>query len=191
MPNRYKSFKDKALEFEEYDNVIINRIKLGTHKGGFLDQSFLFIKFAFSVINIIRNRNKYDIVYATSGRLMTAFLGAIIANKQKSKLVLDIRDIFVDTLKSVLKNSKLRFAIPFIKIIEKYTINSANHINLVSKGFEQYFIAINNKVSYSFYINGIDDVFLNYDFTKENITDNLCWKYRRRTRVGKNYSYDG
>ena len=86
MPNRYKSFSDDALEFEENENIKINRINLGTHKGGFADQSILFVKFAFRVMNIIRKRDMYDIVYATSSRLMTAFLGALISNRQKSKL---------------------------------------------------------------------------------------------------------
>ena len=53
-------------------------------------------------------------------------------------------------------------------MIEKYTINSAIQINLVSKGFEEYFFHINNKIKYSFYPNGIDDIFLDYDFRNKN-----------------------
>jgi len=167
MPNRYSSFSDNALELEERDNIKINRIDLGTHKSGFIDQSILFFKFAINVVKLIRKREKYDIVYATSSRLMTAFLAALITNRQKSKLFLDLRDIFTDTLESVFEKSKFRYIIPVFKKIEKYTVNSAIHINLVSKGFEQYFKMINDKINYSFYPNGIDDEFLNYDFTKE------------------------
>lgn len=167
MPNRYSSFNDHALEFEERDAVKINRIDLGTHKSGFVDQSILFFKFAINVIKLIRKREEYDIVYATSSRLMTAFLAALIANKQKSKLFLDLRDIFTDTLESVLAESRIRHIIPLFKKIEKYTVNSATSINLVSKGFEQYFKIINDKIDYSFYSNGIDDEFLNFDFRKE------------------------
>lgn len=168
LPNRYNSFNEEALEVEQIDNILINRIKLGEHKSGFIDQSILFLKFAFKVLQLVRKREKYDVVYATSGRLMTAFLAALISNRQKAKLFLDIRDIFVDTLKSVFKNSKLKIAIPFIKIIEKYTVNSATHINLVSKGFGQYFLSLNPKIPYSFYTNGIDNIFLDFDFQKEN-----------------------
>jgi len=177
MPNRYKSFSDEAKEFEESENVKINRINLGTHSGGFLDQSMLFIKFAFNVMKIIRKREKYDIVYATSSRLMTAFLGALISNRQNSKLFLDLRDIFTDTLESIFAKSKLRYLIPIFKIIEKYTINSANQINLVSKGFEKYFLNINKKVKYSFYSNGIDDVFLDYDFSNIKTNDKTIITY--------------
>jgi hypothetical protein len=168
MPNRYGSFSEDAKEFEKLEeNVDIRRIDLGTHKSGFVDQSKLFLKFAWQIMKLINKREKYDIVYATSSRLMTAFLGSLIANRQKAKLYLDIRDIFIDTLESIFAKSKLRYVIPVFKQIEKYTINSAIHINLVSKGFESYFKNINSDVSYSFYTNGIDDVFLEYDFKKD------------------------
>lgn len=170
MPNRYSSFNNSAISYEEENNIRINRINLGNHKSGFLDQSLLFAKYALNVINIIRKREKYDIIYATSSRLMTAFLGALISNRQKSKLFLDLRDIFTDTLESIFATSKLKYIIPLFKKIEKYTINSALHINLVSKGFEEYFLSINDKINYSFNSNGIDNIFLEYNFiaTKKN-----------------------
>jgi len=165
IPNRYGSFSENALNHEKNENVTIDRINLSSHKGGFVDQSILFSKFAWNVLKIVRKRKKYDIVYATSSRLMTAFLGALIANKQKSKLFLDIRDIFTDTLNSILIDSKLRYIIPLFRKLERYTINSASHINLVSQGFENHFRQINTKSPYSFYFNGIDDIFLKYNFS--------------------------
>ena len=203
MPNRYGSFSEEAKEFEKLaDNVDINRIDLGTHKSGFIDQSKLFIKFMLAVFKLVRKKEKYDVVYATSSRLMTAFLGSLIANKQKAKLYLDIRDIFTDTLESVFAKSKLRYLTPIFKQIEKYVINSATHINLVSQGFENYFKNINSNISYSFYSNGIDDVFLDYDFNKEKENKKIVITYagnigegqglekiipQMAKKVGKNY----
>lgn len=178
MPNRYGSFNEDAKEFEKFaDNIEINRIDLGSHKSGFVDQSKLFLKFAWQVMKLVKKREKYDLIYATSSRLMTAFLGSLIANRQKAKLYLDIRDIFIDTLESVFAKSNLRYIIPIFRKIEKYTINSATHINLVSKGFENYFKNINNKIAYSFYTNGIDDVFLEYDFTQDKEDDKIIITY--------------
>lgn len=177
-PNRYGSFTQAAQDFEKLEeNIEINRIDLGVHKSGFIDQSKLFLKFVFEVSKIVRKREKYDVVYTTSSRLMTAFLGALIANKQKAKLYLDIRDIFTDTLQSIFAKSKLRYIIPLFGLIEKYTINSANHINLVSKGFENHFKNINNKIGYSFYSNGIDDLFLEYEFSKNTPSDKTIITY--------------
>lgn len=178
MPNRYGSFSEDAKEFEKLEeNIEINRIDLGTHKSGFVDQSKLFLKFVWKVFKLVRQRKKYDIVYATSSRLMTAFLGSLISNKQKAKLYLDVRDIFTDTLESVFSKSKLRYIIPIFRKIEKYTINSATHINLVSRGFENYFKNINNNISYSFYTNGIDDVFLEYDFIQDKKNEKIIITY--------------
>lgn len=178
MPNRYGSFNEDAKEFEKFaDNIEINRIDLGSHKSGFVDQSKLFLKFSWQVMKLVKKREKYDIIYATSSRLMTAFLGSLISNRQKSKLYLDIRDIFTDTLESVFAKSKLRYVIPLFRKIEKYTINSATHINLVSKGFEKYFKNINNNISYSFYTNGIDDVFLEYDFIQDKKNEKIIITY--------------
>ena len=178
MPNRYGSFNEDVKEFEKFaDNIEINRIDVGSHKSGFVDQSKLFLKFSWQVMKLVKKTEKYDIVYATSSRLMTAFLGSLVANRQKSKLYLDIRDIFTDTLESVFAKSKLRYIIPIFRKIEKYTINSATHINLVSKGFESYFKNINNNISYSFYTNGIDDVFLEYDFTQDKKNEKTIITY--------------
>lgn len=178
QPNRYGSFTEAAKDFEKLDeNIEINRIDLGTHKSGFVDQSKMFLKFVFEVFKMVRKREKYDVVYATSSRLMTAFLGALIANRQKAKLYLDIRDIFTDTLQSIFAKSKLKYIIPIFELLEKYTVNSANYINLVSKGFENHFKNINNKIAYSFYSNGIDDLFLEYDFIKKIPSDKKIITY--------------
>jgi len=67
--------------------------------------------------------------------------------------------------------------IPVFRKIEKYTINSATHINLVSRGFENYFKNINNNISYSFYTNGIDDVFLEYNFTQDKKNEKIIITY--------------
>ena len=160
MPNRYASFSAGALNRELNENIKIHRIDLPSHKSGMLDQVKSFTVFYLEAMKIV-NSEQYDVIYATSSRLFTAFLGARIAKKRMKPLYLDIRDIFVDTIKDVL-SPKLVFLIkPFLSIIEKYTFTSANHINLVSKGFKSYFQSRYPNVSYSWYTNGIDEEFLN------------------------------
>ena len=101
-PNRYSTFKAKALKYEELDNLRIHRIKLPTHKSGMIDQVLSFSKFYCEVIKMNRAK-KADLVFASSSRLFTAFLGYKIAKQSKATLFLDIRDIFVDTMSDVLK----------------------------------------------------------------------------------------
>jgi Glycosyl transferases group 1 len=93
-------------------------------------------------------------------------LGARLASLLKIPLYLDIRDIFVDTLKDVLKHRWLKYPLlPILRYIERYTIQKANHLNLVSKGFESYFDYY--KGPKSFFSNGIDELFLSDEFQKK------------------------
>jgi len=159
MPNRYKSFKEDAKEYEQIDNLTIYRIPLPKHQSGFIDQILSFNTYFFQAIRIAKKLN-YDAVFASSSRLFTAVLGRYLSQKRQTKLYLDIRDIFTDTISDVIKNRIFQFfLLPIINGIERYSFNHADRINLVSRGFEGYFQKY-KKPSYSFYTNGIDEVFI-------------------------------
>ena len=157
-PNRYSTYLAEEIQTNNKKGLNIERIKIPTHKSGFLDQIKSFSKYFFATRSIVKNR-EYDLVYASSSRLFTAFLGALISKKKRIPLYLDIRDIFVDTLNDIIKNVAVRVVFfPIIKNVEKFTFNRAHHINLISQGFEDYFAIYPKKKS--FYSNGIDDDFL-------------------------------
>lgn len=159
-PNRYQSFEANGLVEEVGNNYKINRIKIPKHKSGMVDQakSFLiFYKKAFKLID----GEKFDLVYASSSRLFTAYLGRKCANKFHCPLYLDIRDIFVDTMKDVFKDKKL-IQIPAmmaLKMIENYTFKNATHLNLISGGFKGYFEKYSGP-SKTYFTNGMDEVFI-------------------------------
>ena len=159
QPNRYSTFDADAPDFEEFNNLRIHRINLPPHKRGMLDQVFSFFKF-YKEVSRLNKGKRADLVFASSSRLFTAFLGYRIAKKTKTPLYLDIRDIFVDTMNDVFKSkiSKI-IVLPILKFIERRTFNYANHINLISGGFKEYFLKYKNS-TFSFYSNGIDDEFL-------------------------------
>ncbi|WP_412495568.1 glycosyltransferase family 4 protein [Shewanella chilikensis] len=160
MPNRYASFGAKAEKYEQVgSNVNVTRVELPNHNSGMLDQSKAFYSYYRTVKNHVKTEC-YDLVFATSSRLFTAFLGAQIARSKSIPLYLDIRDIFIDTLNDVLPSMIARLSLPILKQIEKVTFNRASHINLVSKGFEEYFRSRFICESYTFFSNGIDTEFL-------------------------------
>lgn len=160
LPNRYSSFHAEAAAHEEQGNLTIHRVKIPPHKSGFKDQINSF-KAYFSQTRKLVKGKKYDLVFASSSRLFTAYLGYRIAKKQNIPLYLDIRDIFTDTLEDVLKNAALRTVVlPLLRNVEKRTFNKAVHINLISEGFKGYFSKY-GKPNYSSYPNGIDPEFLN------------------------------
>ena len=163
-PSRYSTFTVDAESKESRDCVTIYRIPLPVHKSGMVDQSKAFIHFAREAIRI-GSAGDYDFIYASSSRLMTASLGAYLSRKLKVPLYLDIRDIFVDTIKDVLPK-KLAWAMkPIFSLIEKWAFSRAAKINLVSEGFKSYFERRYPSSPLSFYTNGIDEEFLDVPVT--------------------------
>ena len=159
MPNRYTTFKTEAPEIERRKNLTIYRVVTPKHQSGFADQINSFRAY-FSGARKIASGKRYDLVFASSSRLFTAYLGYTIAKKQHIPLYLDIRDIFADTMQEVLNNPLVKLVVlPPLKIIEKKVFNYASHINLISGGFKPYFDRF-RKPNYSTFSNGIDPEFL-------------------------------
>lgn len=160
IPNRYGSYSVEGLKEETGKNYRIDRVTVPLHASGMAEQAKAFTAYYKGVMNLIKSEH-YDMVFASSSRLFTAFLGKRCAAKNHCPLYLDIRDIFVDTMKDIFKDKKY-IQIPAVwalGLIEKYTFKNANHINLISGGFREYF-AKYKKPTYSEYSNGIDDVFI-------------------------------
>ena len=159
IPNRYSTYNKLASELEYSNNLRIHRILLPTHKNGMFDQVFSFRKF-YKEVRIRNINTSAELVFASSSRLFTAFLGYSIAKKINAPLYLDIRDIFLDTINDVIRSKILKsFLLPVLKRIERKTFNYATHINLISGGFKQYFNCYSNSKK-SFYTNGIDEEFI-------------------------------
>ncbi len=170
FPNRYHEFRAKTTPLEEKGMVRIRRIPLPPHQSGMIDQAKAFLFYARGVLAAVHGE-QYDLIFASSSRLMTAALGARIARKMKAPLYLDIRDIFVDTLEGILPGWKGRLILPFLKTIERGTIRTAHRVNLVSEGFLSYFKARYPEQRYSFFTNGIDNGFLGVEPPTANPSD--------------------
>lgn len=159
VPNRYSTFDAAAPASEQRGNMHIDRILIPKHQSGFADQINSFKTYFQGVKKLVQGK-KYDLVFASSSRLFTAYLGYTIAKNQNIPLYLDIRDIFTDTMQDVLKNPLLKSGVlPVLKWVESRVFNYAVHINLISGGFEPYFKKY-KKAAYTAFPNGIDPEFL-------------------------------
>jgi glycosyltransferase involved in cell wall biosynthesis len=159
LPNRYRSFIQQAAELETSPGLAIYRVRLPPHRSDVVGQSRAFLHFARQALAIVGDK-RYDLVFATSSRLMTAALGAWIARRTHARLYLDIRDIFVDTMKDLLPRGAGWAVSRALAHIESWTMRRADCINLVSPGFESYFRARYPDRRFSWFTNGIDPEFL-------------------------------
>ena len=158
MPNRYKSFSPMAEGEQAINNINIKRVKLPSHSGGMIGQARVFLSYAKYVLKETRGE-KYDVVYASSSRLMTAFLGAVISRRKSAPLYLDIRDLFVHNIRSMYPTLMTWLWLPLIKMAERFTLRQASRINIVSPFFRPYIRGINRACPIAEYTNGIDDIF--------------------------------
>lgn len=187
MPNRYHSYNEKVKTTKyEKDGIFgIYRTELPIHMSGFIDQAKSFIVYFFSALKLVKNK-EYDIVFASSSRLFTAFLGAVISRKKKIPLYLDIRDLFTDTMKSLLSKKISFFILPFLNIVERFTFNKASKINIVSGGFLEHIQAIVPRKEISVFMNGIDEDFYNIKYTSNpNESDKKIILYAGNIGLGQ------
>lgn len=159
LPNRYSTFTREAARSETSPGLEIHRVKLPPHSSDIGGQSRAFAHFARQVLAHVADRS-YDLVFATSSRLMTAALGAWIARRKRARLYLDIRDIFVDTIRDVLPRGAGWPVSRAFSLLESWTMRCADRINLVSPGFEAYFRSRYGDRPFSWFTNGIDPEFL-------------------------------
>jgi len=168
-PNRYSTYAREVASLEIAGPLTIRRIALPGHRSDLWGQSRAFLHF-WRCANRLAANVPYDIVFATSSRLMTAALGAWIARRVRARLYLDIRDLFVDTIGDLFPKfaGALR---PPLSALESWTVHRADRVNLVSRGFEGYFLSRYPDRSYAWFTNGIDEEFLIEDWSKGTVAD--------------------
>lgn len=158
----------KNYDLYKFGNLKIYRVKLKQHKNTMSSQIFSYLKFFYYVL-VISKKIKPNLIFATSGRLMTAFLAYLVSIIHKSKLIVEFRDIFSFGIKNhnffKIKILNIIFSKLFF-YIEKFILNKSVKVNFVSEDFKNYFnVNFNNK--FKFYPNGIDEEFLNFNFKKK------------------------
>ena len=171
-PNRYASLNTEAPAFEDHGWLRIQRIRIPAHKSGMADQACAYVRYALGVRRLIRRRN-WDMVFATSSRLMTAGLGAHVACRLQAPLYLDIRDLFTLNMHELLTGSSLKILLPVFRRIERRALRGATRINVVSEGFIPHVRSIAPKVPIQCFTNGIDELFLTEDFTSSRTDRDL------------------
>lgn len=158
LPNRYKDFSATADRFEDRGRLKIHRIEVPRHANGMGDQVRSYVVFFRESVRLLKGQ-PVDLVYASSSKLFTGFLGAVVSKWKRVPLYLDIRDIFTDTIHDVMADHPLiRPVHAAMRVIERWTIRSASHLNLISGGFKPYFSYYKGPVTE--FTNGIDDLFL-------------------------------
>ena len=139
------SYPNKKLYVDEdfwYDQKLnedehIYRVKITNRKytKSMFNRLLYYVEMMMRMIwMILFSKNKYDTVFVTSPPIFLGLVGILAKLRFKAKLILDVRDLWPDSLKGV-GVFNYKWVIGFFKIIEKYMYNQADSIVINSKGF--------------------------------------------------------
>tara|TARA_B110000008_G_C16978328_1_gene567101 strand:- start:2582 stop:3784 length:1203 start_codon:yes stop_codon:yes gene_type:complete len=163
-PNRYITHLKHAEDIERDGIIKVHRIKVPLHNRSMISQIRTFIVFAFYAVKLSREL-KPDFLIGTSSRLMTGLLTFFCSRIQGINYYIDLRDIFSESISDVLalKNRFIGLIMKyFFVFLEKQVLKSASAVNVVSKGFPEYFENLGlNTSNWSFFPNGVDKEFMN------------------------------
>ncbi|MFG0550119.1 glycosyltransferase family 4 protein [Pseudomonas sp. yb_9] len=164
QPSRYRTYSPTASSVENAGAVTVKRISVVQRGTGIIGQALLFAQYALGVNQAIKGQT-YDLVFATSSRMMTATLGSWVARKLGAKLFLDLRDLLVDALPDILPMQLGRPAAWLFRYVERWTVAKAQSVNLASPGFVNYFEKNYPTLPFTLHTNGVDDIFIEKAFS--------------------------
>jgi len=118
-----------------------------------------------------------DFLIGTTGRLMTGVLTGILAWRLSIRYFIDLRDIFSETISGLFSRKSRMFGSitkVFFSFLDCRLLRNASGVNIVSEGFHDYFRNEGlNTSEWTFFPNGVDKEFLNFQFERSSISEDL------------------
>lgn len=138
----YDGYKITPFQRELHDGITVNRVPLYPHHGrSALKRIFNYVSFFFSsMIYGLFRRKKADVIYAYHPPLTTALSAAIISIFRRTPFVVDIQDLWPDTLAStgMLTNRKI---LSVVNSVCNFVYRRAAKIVVLSPGFKERLIS--------------------------------------------------
>ncbi|MCX8500186.1 MAG: glycosyltransferase family 4 protein [Alphaproteobacteria bacterium] len=175
-PNRYGRTADQPAEHsvQTGDGLVtikVVRFRVAPHKNRLLLQVKGFFGYSLQVLRWLRQQNRagsrFDRVFATSSRLQTGFLGAVVARLYQLRFFLELRDLFVENLQEIFPPMQRFFLLPIFRAMESWTVGRAERLVVVSPAFAAHYSKPYPRLPILTIENGVDPEFLAADFAKQ------------------------
>lgn len=122
------------------DNKDIIRIGISSRKysNNIFNRLFYYIEIALKfILLILKDKSRYDYIFVTSPPIFTGFVGLFAKYRYKTKFILDIRDLWPESLKGVgvFDNALI---LKFFGYLEKILYKKSDKIVINSLGFKEH-----------------------------------------------------
>ena len=136
----YEGYKNRLIKKESIDGVNVIRVWSYIAKSkGFVSQIIDYLSYSFTSI-IVGVFVKTDIIIATSPQFFTAISGRILSFFKVKPWVMEVRDLWPDSIVAVGSMSKKSKAFEILKKIEHRLYLNAQKIIVVTDSFKEYLI---------------------------------------------------
>ncbi|WP_413378294.1 glycosyltransferase family 4 protein [Alkalihalobacillus sp. 1P02AB] len=123
-----------------FNSEMVHRVRIKNRKysRSIINRLFYYMEITIKMLLfIINNKKHYDLIFVSSPPIFIGFVGLIAKWRYKSKLILDIRDLWPESLKGV-GVFDYKLVIWLLKLVEKLLYKKSNTIIVNSKGFIKY-----------------------------------------------------
>jgi glycosyltransferase involved in cell wall biosynthesis len=131
-------FWDEESLNSEAENIIRIEITNRKYSNSIFNRLFYYLEIALKFLLLIaKDKKQYDYIFVTSPPIFTGFVGLFAKYRYKCKFILDIRDLWPESLKGVgvFNNS---FILKFFGSLEKVLYRRSDKIVINSMGFQEY-----------------------------------------------------
>lgn len=126
---------DDLINVDEMNKIYRISVKTKKYSRTIFNRLFYYIEISLKILLfILKSKKTFDVIFVTSPAIFIGIVGLIAKYRFKSKLLLDIRDLWPESLKGVgvLDNTII---IKVFNKIERMLYKNANRIIVNSKGF--------------------------------------------------------
>jgi glycosyltransferase involved in cell wall biosynthesis len=133
-----QEFWDEELLNCEKDNIVRIGINNRKYSNSILNRLFYYLEVALKfLLLIIKDKQRYDYIFVTSPPIFTGFVGLFAKYRYKCNFILDIRDLWPESLKGVgVFNNPI--ILNFFGALEKILYKKSDKIVINSLGFQEY-----------------------------------------------------
>ncbi len=134
----FKGYKNQLYKYEKYNGIYVLRVwTYITENKGFLKRIIDYISFMITSIIFSYKIKDPDIVMATSPQFFAAISGLIISRLKRKPFILEIRDLWPESIKAV-GAMKDNMVIKILEKIETFLYKKADIIVIAVKNFEEH-----------------------------------------------------
>ena len=136
----FKGYRNKFYQQEDIDGIKVIRVwSYITENNGFVKRILDYMSYAFTSF-IFGLFAKTDIIIATSPQFFTAISGRMLSLFKRIPWVMEVRDLWPDSIAAVGSMDKKSKAFKILKKIECHLYSSASKIIVVTDSFKNYLI---------------------------------------------------